>query len=491
MRGEPFRAVLASAAAGPGTGRFSIACARPQGWARLVGERQVEVTAIHDDGSRSARAVRWRFDGADPFDALRGAVRWFTRGTRRPEEASLPFAGGAVGWLSYELGRRLVPSKFPGRRADVDPPLAFALYGGAIVRDEATGTTWIAAIDTALGGAEEEAGRLRRLWERAERWSEGTGGSRTGSDSEPGTVSVSESESVAESVAVADAEPDADSGAGAEAGTGAEYAVDAWDHAAAVEEIRRRIGEGDLYQANLSLRFHAPTAASVDRLWARLRERSPEPFAACLEGEDRAVLCGSMERLLAVRGRRVETRPIKGTRPRNDDPDLDRRAAEELASSEKDRAELLMVVDVHRNDLGKVCVPGSVEVPTLFGRRRFARVHHLEAEVRGLLRPELDELDALRAVFPAGSITGAPKVRAMQVIESVEPSPRGVYCGAVGYLGQAGEADFAVAIRTAVLAGGVLRWSAGGGIVWDSEPEDELREAFAKGIAFREIARAG
>ncbi len=251
-------------------------------------------------------------------------------------------------------------------------------------------------------------------------------------------------------------------------------------HRAGVERIRRYIEAGDIYQANLSVRWRTGTGASVDVLWPRLRETSPEPFAACLELEGRAVLSASMERLLSVRGRVAETRPIKGTAPRGTDP-------AKLAASEKDRAELLMIVDIHRNDLGKVCEPGSVEVPTLYGVRTFAHVHHLEATVRGTLAAGKDALDALGAVFPAGSITGAPKIRAMQILEELEPEPRGVYCGAIGWIDARGDADFAVAIRTAVLEEGVLRWSAGGGIVWDSGADAEWREVLAKSEGFRKL----
>ena len=255
----------------------------------------------------------------------------------------------------------------------------------------------------------------------------------------------------------------------------------------AVARVRELIGAGDLYQANLSARFEVETTASLDALWTRLRETSPEPFAACIDAGESAVLFASMERLLSVRGRAVETRPIKGTIARGIDPEDDEKNRAALEASEKDRAELLMIVDIHRNDLGKVCVPGSITVPTLFGLRTFAHVHHLEATVQGRLREGLDAIEALRAVFPAGSITGAPKIRAMQVIEELEPTARGVYCGAIGYLGFDGAADFAVAIRTAVLGAGVLRWSAGGGIVWDSDPAREWEEVLAKSRGLRRL----
>lgn len=453
LEGAGGRAVLESAAPGPGTGRWSIVCAAPQG--RIVW-RDESVVLLRD----GAEIGRW---SGDPFDGVRAALDVFR--AERPVLGALPFAGGAVGWFSYELGRRLERAKFPAPRADVDPPLELALYGGAILIDhENEGAITIAAIDTAFATAKATQAILETAMHTpAPSQREGAGGGRATSAALPSANAAPYS------------------------------ATSEQEHARAVSRIRSLIEQGDLYQANYSVRFSRPCPAPTTStaLWERLRATAPEPFSACLEATDRAILCASMERLLSVRptsslpgGHAVETRPIKGTRPRSPDPSTDARAKAELAASEKDRAELLMIVDLHRNDLGKVCVPGSIEVPTLYGVRTFARVHHLEATVRGALRPTADALDALRAVFPAGSITGAPKIRAMQVIEEVEPSPRGVYCGAIGYLGLDGSADFAVAIRTAVLQDQTLRWSAGGGIVWDSTPSAEWHELLAKAANF-------
>lgn len=441
---DPGRVALDSLAEGPGTGRWSIVASRPL--ARVVW-RDESLEVVGADGG-TLHAV----PATDPFVAVREVLAWFGAGTR-PDLDGLPFAGGAVGWLSYELGRRMLPAKFPLPRADVDPPLELALYGGAVVFDRETREAWAVGIDTALGRDDDEAGRLFAAIT--------AGGERTNVTRTPKPPPPREALRAP------------------------------WDqdvqHRDAVARVRRYIEAGDVYQANVSARFDAPCAKSADELWTRLRETSPEPFAACLEGVDRVVLSASMERLLSVRGTHVETRPIKGTRPRGGSPADDEKMRRELATSEKDSAELLMIVDLHRNDLGKVCRPGSVQVPTLFGVRTFARVHHLEATITGTLRDGQDALDALRAVFPAGSVTGAPKLRAMQVLEEVEPTPRGVYCGAIGYLGLDGSADFAVAIRTAVLKDGRLRWSAGGGIVWDSDPAEEWREVLAKSAGFRAL----
>jgi para-aminobenzoate synthetase component 1 len=456
----PGRAVLESAAEGPGTGRWTILAARPQGWIRFEDSGSNEEIVLE-----AAGRIRRFGPGRDPFDALRDAMAAFApAGDGSGAEAKtgdgrvLPFSGGAIGWIAYEMGRRLERAKFPGPHVDADPPLMFGLYGGAVLVDRATGEGWVAARDTAFGKAEDEAAWLEeRMAEAAV-------------------------EAVPEAVPVTAAAAATGPVAESESETEIEYRR-------GVAAIHSLLEAGDLYQVNLSARFSARCDAGIDALWRRLRAGSPEPFAACLEAPDRAVLCASMERMLSVRGRDVETRPIKGTRPRGATPAADDAARDELERSEKDRAELLMIVDLHRNDLGKVCEPGSVRVPTLFGVRAFRHVHHLEATVTGRLRAGADALDAVRAVFPAGSITGAPKIRAMQAIESLERTARGVYCGAIGYLGPGpeGAADFAVAIRTGVLKDGVLRYSAGGGIVWDSDARDEWAEVLAKSTGFARL----
>ena len=452
LAGDPGRVALDSLAEGPGTGRWSIVASRPL--ARVVLGRDGAVEVLDPAG-----ATLHVVPGDDPFAGVREALAWFGAGNR-PDTEGLPFAGGAIGWLSYELARRLFAAKLSRSRADVDPPIELGLYGGAVVIDRATGDAWAVGVDTARGFGRDEAARLAKAVGSA------APGTRRRLRTPPPWEGTAPPPRTAPPI---------------------ERPPEAADHADSVQRIRRWIEAGDVYQANLSVRFSARCTQPVDDLWERLRATSPEPFAACVEGRDRVVFSASMERLLSVNDREVETRPIKGTRPRATSTAEDDAMRRELASSEKDSAELLMIVDLHRNDLGKVCIPGSIEVPTLFGVRTFARVHHLEATISGRLREDRDAIDALRALFPAGSITGAPKLRAMQVLEEVEPEPRGVYCGAIGYLGLDGAADFAVAIRTAVLHDGLLRWSAGGGIVWDSDPAAEWREVLSKAEGFRAL----
>ncbi len=233
---------------------------------------------------------------------------------------------------------------------------------------------------------------------------------------------------------------------------------------------------------NLSQRFHAPFGGSPLGLYRRLRARNPAPFGAYLEFAGAQVASISPERFLRLDAATgvAEARPIKGTRPRGTTPAEDRALARELLESEKDRAENVMIVDLLRNDLGKLCRPGSVRVPTLFALESHPTVHHLVSTVTGELADGADAFDLLLAAFPGGSVTGAPKIRAMQIIAELERAPRGLYCGAIGYVAATGAMDFNIPIRTIVLQGGAATFHAGAGIVWDSDPAAEYQETLAK-----------
>ena len=252
----------------------------------------------------------------------------------------------------------------------------------------------------------------------------------------------------------------------------------------AVSRVRDYIIAGDIFQANLSQRLQAPLEEDPWQLYKRLREVNPAPFAAYLEFEGVAVASASPERFLLLdEAGRVETRPIKGTRPRGLSPLHDAALSLSLAESEKDRAENLMIVDLLRNDLSRVCRPGTVRVPELFALEHFPTVHHLVSTVTGELEPGKGATDLLAAAFPGGSITGAPKVRAMQIIAELEPSRRGIYCGSIGFLSLTGAMDTSIVIRTGVAIGGQVYFSVGGGIVADSDPEQEYRETLDKARA--------
>jgi para-aminobenzoate synthetase component I len=255
----------------------------------------------------------------------------------------------------------------------------------------------------------------------------------------------------------------------------------------AVRRVREYILAGDIFQANLSQRFQAPLREHPWLLYRRLRALNPAPFAAYLQLGATTIASASPERFLSVTpDGRVEARPIKGTRPRGAGPMHDMVLGRALVESEKDRAENLMIVDLLRNDLSRVCAPGSVRVPELFALEHYATVHHLVSTVVGRLAPGRDAVDLLCAAFPGGSITGAPKVRAMEIIAELEPARRGVYCGSVGYLSFTGALDTSIVIRTYLARDGRVYFSAGGGIVADSEPEAEYAETLDKARALIE-----
>jgi len=253
---------------------------------------------------------------------------------------------------------------------------------------------------------------------------------------------------------------------------------------ARVARIVEYIRAGDVFQANFTWRSLATMPDGLDSwtLWRRLRALNPAPFAAFLEmGANRAVIGASPERFLKLdRDGRMEARPIKGTRPRFADPAADARSAAELLSDPKERAENLMICDLTRNDLGRVCRIGSIRVPKLIGLESFPTVHHLVSVVEGRTRPDVGPVDVLRACFPCGSIVGAPKVRAMEIIRELEPSRRGVYCGALGWIGLDGAMDMSVVIRTLTRVGNTVVAQAGGGVVADSDPAREWEEAALK-----------
>jgi len=260
------------------------------------------------------------------------------------------------------------------------------------------------------------------------------------------------------------------------------------DFESRVSRIRDYIAAGDVYQVNLAQRFQATFTGSPLALYRRLRARNPAPFGAYLDYDGMAIASLSPERFLRIDAgsRLVEARPIKGTRPRGATPAKDAELARELQTSAKDRAENVMIVDLLRNDLGKVCRTGSVSVPRLLALESHPTVHHLVSTVTGVLRDGADAFDLVRAAFPGGSITGAPKIRAMEIIAELERAPRGVYCGAIGYVSVTGAMDLNIPIRTIVIREGEAMFHAGAGIVWDSEPAAEYQETLAKARALIE-----
>lgn len=345
--------------------------------------------------------------------------------------APLPFAGGAVGYFGYDMARRYMV--LPASATDdlALPDMAVGIYTWAVVVDHQEQRCWLAGDEAAW-----------RQWQALMAQPVATERFQVA-----GTPRSNMSRSA---------------------------------YAAAFARVQHYLREGDCYQVNLAQRFCAPAQGDAFALYATLRRENPAPFAAFLNFPFGQVLSASPERFLRVQERQVETRPIKGTRPRLADPHADRVQTEALRTSAKDRAENLMIVDLLRNDLGKNCMPGSVQVPRLFEVESFATVHHLVSTVSGELAPGRDAIDLLRGCFPGGSITGAPKRRAMEIIEELEPHRRGVYCGTIGYIGFDGNMDTNIAIRTLVYSAGQVCFAAGGGIVTDSTAMAEYQESLDK-----------
>lgn len=250
-----------------------------------------------------------------------------------------------------------------------------------------------------------------------------------------------------------------------------------------VEKALHYIGQGDIYQVNMTQRFEARLDSPPWDLYRRLRSLNPAPFASFLNFPEVTVVSSSPERFLRQEGSFIETRPIKGTRRRGSTKEEDRALRRELLESGKDKAELVMIVDLERNDLSRVCATGTVDVPELFTLEEYATVYHLVSTVTGSLPPEKDIIDVLKASFPGGSITGAPKIRSMEIIEELEPVRRGIYTGSIGYIDFSGQADLNIVIRTIIVKGNRVYFQVGGGIVADSSPEAEYQETLDKAKA--------
>jgi aminodeoxychorismate synthase component I len=428
-------------------GRFSFVGAEPWCVLRAYGSRiQTDVARVRHAGERTGRSVAF----AAPFDALRAALG----PPAAPDEPPLPvpFAGGAIVALAYELAA-------PARQGRALPDLTALGVDRLYAFDHLERR----AFALAVGVGETPALARQRADVAARALAEAV------PDAEPPPAPSAEARSLA-----------------------LESAFDAERHAKAVTEIRARIAAGDVYQACLTHRLDAPFTGDAFALAGALRALNPAPFACLLTLPDATLVGSSPERFLRVdAGRWAESRPIKGTRPRGADPAEDRRLRGELAASAKDRAENLMIVDLVRNDLGRVCETGSVHVPELFAIEPYETVFQLVSTVRGRLAPGADALDAVRAAFPPGSMTGAPKLAAQGLLAALEPVPRGLYSGAAGYLDLRGGCDLAVTIRSLVLQNGRASVHTGGGIVADSEPAAEWREAELKARALvTALARA-
>ncbi|MGU3662957.1 aminodeoxychorismate synthase component I [Methylobacterium sp. A49B] len=436
LRALPGLAFLDSAMRHDSLGRHSIVAAEPFARFRYRDERAIL------DGNPVP---------GGPFAALRACLAPY----RIDPDAEHPFPGGAIGYFAYDLGAALERVAAPARRAGLTDDIALNLYDTALVIDHAAGTCRLVA--TGFPERDPES-RQARAAARLARFAD-----RLGAAEPPLGTSEAPSEPLAW-----------------------HSNFDRQGYEEAVEKVRAYIRAGDIYQANIAQRFTADLPAGFDpfALYRRLRATNPATFGAYLELEGLTVASSSPERFIRLDGRHVETRPIKGTARRADnpldDPEADRAVAEALQASVKERAENVMIVDLLRNDLSRVCKPGSVAVPTLCGLETYANVHHLVSVVTGDLRDGLDALDLLEGTFPGGSITGAPKIRAMDIITEIEGDARELYCGAIGRIGFDGALDTSIAIRTVFMDDRQAVLQAGGGVTLLSEPGPEYDETLAK-----------
>lgn len=427
---------LDSARPHPRNGRWSILAAAP--FARF------------DAGLSGAR-----LDGAPlgppPFEALDTLLR---RYRSEPQADAPPFAGGLVGTIDFEAGHLVETLHRPAGFDPQRPLLGFGLYDTALVIDHEDDTARLVSsgFSAALDAASPLANRQRRAGERLDLF-----------------------EAVLARPAPAPVALPADAPLWRSSRDAAAYAAD-------VERVKALILDGEVYQANLSRRLRAALPAGFDpfALYLQLRAVNPAPYAAFLEEPQRTVASASPELFLRLRDGHVETRPIKGTIRRAGDEPADRAAAEALLASQKDRAENVMIVDLLRNDLSRVCEPDSIDVPELCALESYAGLHHLVSAVTGRLRPGLGIGALIAAAFPGGSITGAPKIRATDIVAAIEGAPRGLYCGSVAALSFCGAADLSIAIRTLEFQRGGVSFGTGGGVTILSDGPAEWAETETK-----------
>jgi para-aminobenzoate synthetase component I len=427
---EPWAVFLDSGKPGSAYGRYDILAARP--YIRIT--TTDGVTTISDDAGSH-----------DHHDDAFALINQILAASATPP-GQLPFEGGAIGYFGYDLGRTLETLPELAQDAEHIPQLQLGIYDWALVVDHREQAAWLVSHQR-HPSTEQTWAELCRLFEAPL----------------PDTAGTFEVSSALQSN------------------------LDEAAYAQAFHRIKRYIHEGDCYQVNLAQRFSVQAKGDAWQAYRYLRTHSPAPFMAYLNFPQVQILSGSPERFLQVKDGHVETRPIKGTRPRAEDPEQDASNAYDLQHSLKDRAENLMIVDLLRNDIGKSCAVGSVRADKLFALESFSNVHHLVSTVSGELSPGTTAVDLLRGSFPGGSITGAPKLRSMEIIEELEPHRRGVYCGAIGYMGFDGNMDTNIAIRTAVFSGNSLRFWAGGGIVADSVMEKEYRETWDKASSMLQL----
>ena len=402
-------------------GRYDILAADPI--CTLITKDNITEITHNDSITRST---------ADPFELLKEQLLPSLEGYD-----DLPFNGGAIGYFSYDLARRLESLPVIAEDAEHIAQMAVGIYNWTVIVDHHKQESHLVGYDC-------DPQKWQQLLAQFSQ-----------SPNKPTFNSFKVVSAINSNMSKA-------------------------DYSHAFTRIKHYLKEGDCYQVNLAQRFTAQCDGDPWTAYGKLRELNAAPFSCYLNLPDVQILSSSPERFLKLTNRRVETKPIKGTRPRKLNDIEDQQQINSLKTSHKDKAENLMIVDLLRNDISKTCKKGSVKVPLIFDVESYATVHHLVSTVTGLLADDKQALDLLKSCFPGGSITGAPKIRAMEIIEELEPNRRGIYCGAIGYIGFNGNMDTNIAIRTLVHSHSTIRFWAGGGIVNDSVMEDEYQESFDK-----------
>ncbi len=419
------------------------------------------------DSSADKNAMgRYSFLGADPFmlisakneDVFARLREFLSVYALKPQRSAFPFWGGAVGYCSYDAGFPL-EKKLVKKTADdlCIPDAVFGLYNTVFIFDHLKRRVSIACVGfpetrsrPAVLLCRENCAQAEAILKAADK-SSPVSGMRRGGLNPPAKLTSTFTRRA---------------------------------YMAAVGKALQYIAAGDIYQVNLSQRFSVRTPLSAFEAYGRLRRIIPSCFGAYFDAGDFRILSASPERFLQLRGRTVTTRPMKGTRRRGRSKVQDARLRRQLLESAKDRAELAMIVDLERNDLGKVCRYGSVKVTSMRKLEKYSTVYQTTANVTGELRADKNALDAASACFPGGSITGCPKIRSMEIIEELEPVRRGVYTGCLGYIGFSGDMDLNILIRTALQKDNTFYFGVGGGIVADSIPEAEYEETLVKAAGF-------
>ncbi|WP_224366446.1 aminodeoxychorismate synthase component I [Hyalangium versicolor] len=455
---QPYLCLLESPGRPSAQSRYSFLCANPF----LVFQAQGATCRAGPPGELQLLP-------GEPSEALKALLARYRSPSSQWTSGLPPFLGGAVGYLGYELFHALESIPSPGEENLGLPDACLMFCGAVLATDHLEGTSWVLA--NGFGNTSGEASRRadRELGDMLRRLA----------TCPPLATRPGAAEYIQRRKARLAQRPRLLEQHLAE--NGIRPFLDRNRYLETVYEVLEHIHAGDVFEVCLTQRFDAAYAGSGEALYRVLRAVHEAPMAAYMRLPEGEVLSASPERFLSLdRERWVETRPIKGTRPRGSSPDEDAALREELETSEKDRAENLMIVDLARNDLGRVCEFGTVRVPRLCEVETFPMTHQLVSTVRGRLRPEFDAVDLLRAAFPGGSMTGAPKIEAMKIISRLEPSRRGVYSGSIGYFDFEGAVDLSIIIRTVLKQGQRVSFHTGGAIVADSIPEDEYQETLDK-----------